>query len=123
MINQILLLGYLGADAQVTRLDSGKMVYVFSVATTEFSKQNENRTEWHKIKAFELPAHVAQGLKKGALVWVRGRVRTNSYKDKDNQQKYDRYVLPDKYYGVVLCVKAGSASTAPDIVNDNDIPF
>lgn len=87
-LNKVLLIGNLGADPEVRHLEANKMVANFNIATTE-SYQNRNgervdQTEWHRIELWDGLAGVAEKyLKKGSKVFIEGKIRTESWTDKD----------------------------------------
>ena len=66
-LNRVLLMGYLGADAQAPQSDNTPVT--FSVATTDRwvdeKKQKQTRTEWHNIVVFGNLRKYAAKLKKG----------------------------------------------------------
>jgi single-strand DNA-binding protein len=91
-LNRAQLIGNLGADPDYKTLPSGTPVCKLSIATTDRFKNNEGewqeRTEWHKVTLWRSLADVAnQYLKKGAKVFVEGRISTSSY-EKDGITRY-----------------------------------
>ncbi|TJW72242.1 MAG: single-stranded DNA-binding protein, partial [Mesorhizobium sp.] len=76
-VNKVILVGNLGADPEIRRLNSGEPVVNIRVATSESwrdktSGERKEKTEWHNVVIFnEQLAKVAeQYLKKGAKVYV-----------------------------------------------------
>ena len=56
-VNKVILVGNLGKDPEVRRLNSGDQVVNFSVATSETwrdknSGERKERTEWHNVVIF-----------------------------------------------------------------------
>lgn len=105
-VNKVILIGNLGRDPQVRRLNSGEAVVNFSVATTESwrdkgSGERKERTEWHNIVIFnENLAKIAeQYLKKGSKVYVEGQLQTRKYTDKDGAEKYSTEIVLQRYRG------------------------
>ena len=102
-INKVILVGNLGKDPEVRRLDSGSMVATFSVATTEVyndkSGNRQEQTEWHNIAVWGKPAEIAEKyLKKGSSVYIEGRIKSRDYTDKNtNQQKRFYEIVCDKF--------------------------
>lgn len=91
-INSVFILGYLGADPQVTTTSNGKEVANFSVALDEsyVSKEGEKveRTEWVNCTVFgPLAEIVKKYLHKGDRVHVTGKLRTDKV-EKDGEKKY-----------------------------------
>lgn len=92
MVNQVILIGNLGKDPEVRRLESGAAVAKFSLATNETYKDKDgNRqtlTEWHNIVAWRGLAEVAEKyLKKGSLIYLEGKITYREYTDKETNQK------------------------------------
>ena len=91
--NNVRLIGNLGDEPKVRKLDSGKTVANFSVATNEIYKNSEgekvSETTWHRIVAWGKPAEVAEKyLKKGSEVAIDGKLTNRSYEDKAGEKQY-----------------------------------
>jgi len=87
-VNKVILVGNLGADPEIRHLESGSMVANFNIATTESytNKRGErvDQTEWHRIELWDGLARIAESyLKKGNQVYIEGRLRTESWTDKE----------------------------------------
>lgn len=97
-----MLIGRLGKDPEVRRLESGAAVAKFSIATDESYKDKDgnrvDQTEWHNIVVWRSQAEIAEKyLKKGMLVYVEGKLTTREYTDKDNQKKYFTEVVANTF--------------------------
>lgn len=87
MINKVTLIGRLGSDPEMTYTNDQTPIAKFSVATTS-SYKKEEQTEWHRITFFGKVAEVCGlYLKKGALVYIEGRLRTNEWEDKNGVKR------------------------------------
>jgi single-strand DNA-binding protein len=91
--NNVRLIGNLGEDPKVRKLDNGKIVANFSVATNEIYKNNEgekvSETTWHKLVAWGQPATIVEKyLKKGSEIAVDGKLTNRSYEDKSGEKHY-----------------------------------
>jgi len=91
-VNKVILVGNLGKDPEVKYTPQGTPVAKFSLATNERFKDKDgnwqDRTEWHNIVLWQRLAEVAsQYLKKGNKVYIEGRLRTDSWDDKQSGQK------------------------------------
>jgi len=85
-LNKVIIIGHVGKDPEIRYTQSGTAVANFSVATSESWKnktgENQERTEWHNIIAWEGLAKVCdQYLRKGRQVYVEGKIQTRKWKD------------------------------------------
>lgn len=91
-VNKVTLLGNLGQDAETRFTQDGRSVTNFSVATARSYKgKNEewvNETTWHNVVAWRLSDFHRDALKKGAKVYVEGRIAKRDYTDKENIKRY-----------------------------------
>ncbi|GAA4311519.1 single-stranded DNA-binding protein [Nibribacter koreensis] len=99
-INKVILIGNLGKDPEVRHLEGGVAVARFPLATSEtFKDKNgdkQERTEWHNIVVWRGLAEVTEKyLKKGQSVYIEGKIRTNSYQDKEGIQRYSTEIVAD----------------------------
>jgi len=102
-VNKVILVGNLGKDPEVRRLESGVAVASFPVATNESytdknSGERKTITEWHNVTLWRGLAETAEKyLRKGKLVYIEGKLRTRSYDDKDNVTRYVTEVVADTF--------------------------
>ena len=100
-INKVILVGNLGADPETRYTPSGMAITSIRVATSESWKdkqtgEQQERTEWHRIKFFGRLAEIAgEYLKKGSQVYVEGKLRTEEY-EKDGVKRYSTDVIADE---------------------------
>lgn len=90
-VNKVILIGHLGKDPLVRYLDSERVVATFTLATNEtFTNKNGERkveTEWHNIEMWDTLAKIAEKyLKKGMLLYVEGKIKSESWTDKTGQE-------------------------------------
>ena len=91
-VNQVILIGRLGRDPEVRYLPNGEAVANFGLATSENWKdrngEKQERTEWHNIVMYRKLAEIAgQYLKKGAQVYITGRIQSRKYTGKDGIER------------------------------------
>ena len=105
-VNKVILVGNLGADPEIRRLQSGEPVANLRIATSESwrdrqSGERKDKTEWHSIVIFnENLAKVAeQYLKKGAKVYVEGQLQTRKWTDQQGNDKYATEIVLQKFRG------------------------
>jgi single-strand DNA-binding protein len=96
-VNKVILIGNLGKDPEVRRLNSGDAVVSFSLATTESWRdkatgERRDKTEWHDVVIYnENLAKVAENyLRKGSKVYVEGQLQTREWDDQQSGQKRRR---------------------------------
>ncbi len=99
-INKVILVGHVGKDPVVRYFDKGVAKATFPLATSETytNQQGETitSTEWHNIVLWRALAEVAEKtVKKGAQVYIIGKIKTRSYVDKDGINKYITEILAD----------------------------
>ena len=104
-VNKVILVGNLGKDPEVRRLNSGEPVVNLSVATSETwrdkqSGERKEKTEWHRVVIFnENLAKVAeQYLRKGSKVYIEGQLQTRKY-EQGGVEKYTTEVVLQRYRG------------------------
>ena len=122
-INKVILIGNLGKDPEVRYLDNGIAVANISLATTENYKNKEgekvSQTEWHDVVLWRGLAEVAEKyLKKGASIYIEGKIRTSKWVDKDENNRYKTEIMADK----MNMLSKSSNETALNI-NEDDLPF
>lgn len=91
-LNRVQLIGHLGRDPESKYTPTGKKVAHFSVAVTQRWKtagETKEYTEWVNIEAWGRLGEICQEyLKKGSLVYIEGRLKTDKYEDKEGDTKY-----------------------------------
>jgi single-strand DNA-binding protein len=99
-VNKVILIGNLGKDPEVRRMQDGRPIVNFSVATSEnwrdkATGERKERTEWHRVVIFnENIAKIAeQYLKKGSKVYLEGSLQTRKWQDQSGQDKYTTEVV------------------------------
>jgi len=138
-VNKAILVGRLGKDPETRFTQSGQSVSNFSVATDNTYKdkngEKQKKTEWHKIVAWgKLSEIVGKYLKKGALVYLEGRIETREWQDKEGQKRYSTEIVADtlRMFGggersdsakPAQAVAASGDDFAGGEIDDSDIPF
>ena len=99
-VNKVILVGNLGKDPEIRKLNNGDPVVNLSVATSESWRdkatgERKEKTEWHRVVIFnENIAKVAeQYLKKGAKVYIEGQLQTRKWTDQSGVEKYSTEVV------------------------------
>lgn len=92
-VNKVILLGNLGNDPEIFQFENGSKRARFSLATTEYwidkAGSQVEHTEWHTVLCYGSLANLSEKfLKKGAQVYLEGRLRTRVWEDKGNKKYY-----------------------------------
>jgi single-strand DNA-binding protein len=101
MLNKVQLIGNLGKDPEVRHLENGTAVARFSLATNERWKDKEGNlqeaTEWHNIIAWRATAEFSEKyLKKGAKVYLEGKLQTRSWQPESGETRYTTEIVADR---------------------------
>ena len=98
-INKVILIGNLGKDPEIRYVPNGGAVANLNIATSESWKdkatgEKQERTEWHRVVFFGKLAEIAsEYLKKGAQIYVEGRLQTRKWQDKSGQDRYTTEIV------------------------------
>jgi single-strand DNA-binding protein len=108
-VNQVTLVGNLGADPDIRTFANGGRVANLRVATTEVwrdrnSGERHERTEWHNVAIFAKPlVDLAEKyLRKGSKVYLQGKLETRKWQDKDGQDRWTTEVVLRPYAGEIV---------------------
>lgn len=112
-VNKVILVGNLGADPEIRRLNSGEPVVNIRIATSESwrdknSGERKEKTEWHNVVIFndQLAKVAEQYLKKGMKVYVEGQLQTRKWQDQTGNDKYTTEVVLQKFRGELQMLDA-----------------
>jgi len=101
-VNKVILIGNLGRDPEVKKLDNGATLASFSMATSESytdkqTGQKIEHTDWHDIVLWRGLAEVAEKyLKKGMKIYVEGRLKKRSWQDREGNTRYNVEIVGDE---------------------------
>ena len=101
-VNKVILIGNLGRDPEVRYMPNGQAVANVTIATSESWKdkntgEQQERTEWHRVVFFRRLAEIAgEYLKKGARVYVEGRLQTRKWQDNQGQDRYTTEIIANE---------------------------
>ena len=96
-LNRVQLIGYLGKDPESKFTPTGKKVTQFSVAISNRWRNKDGEakefTEWANIEAWGRLGEICnEYLKKGSLVFVEGRLKTDRFEDKGENRYFTKIV-------------------------------
>lgn len=129
-VNKAIIVGHLGKDPEVKYTASGAAVANLSVATSESWKdkntgEKQEKTEWHRVSAFGRLAEImGEYLKKGAQVYIEGRIQTRKWQDKDGNDRYTTEIVASEMQMLGGRGEPAAKKEAPPAASfDDDIPF
>lgn len=133
-VNKVILIGNVGREPEVSYTGSGSAIANLTVATSERWKdkqgQQQERTEWHRVKAFgRLAEIIGEYTAKGQQIYIEGSIRTDKYTAQDGTEKFSTYVVANEMQ--MLGSKRdgeqqgrGRPRSAPPADDfDDDVPF
>lgn len=107
-VNKVTLIGNLGKDPEVRTFQNGGKVCNITVATSDKwtdkqSGERRERTEWHTVVLFSEHAvrYAEQYLRKGAKVYVEGKLETRKWQDQSGQDRYTTEIVVRPYGGEI----------------------
>jgi single-strand DNA-binding protein len=91
--NSVRLIGNLGEAPKVRKLDSGKTVANFTIATNEIYRdskgEKQSETTWHRVVAWGKQAEIIESyVKKGSEIAIEGKLTNRSWDDKNGEKQY-----------------------------------
>ena len=95
-LNRVQLIGYLGKDPESRFTANGKQVTHFSLGVTRRWKsdgESKESTDWVNVEAWQRLGDLCkQYLKKGSLVYIEGRLKTDKYEVGSETKYYTKVV-------------------------------
>lgn len=114
-LNKVELIGNLGADPEIRRLDSGQSVATLSIATSDTWKdkstgERRERTEWHRVVCWNeaLVGVLEQYTKKGSKVFVEGQLQTRKWTDQQGVDRYSTEVVMTGFSSKLILLSSSS---------------
>ena len=120
-LNRVQLIGRLGKDPESKFTPTGKKVAHFSVAVSNRWKNTEGEsreyTEWVNVETWGRLGEVCQEyLKKGSLVYIEGRLKTDRYENEGETRYYTKVV------GLAMQMLDRKPNEEPETTVDEDAP-
>tara|TARA_B100000700_G_C14718963_1_gene702780 strand:+ start:85 stop:492 length:408 start_codon:yes stop_codon:yes gene_type:complete len=99
-VNKVILVGRVGLNPEGKYTPSGISIANYSIATNETKANSDGNktehTEWHNIVSIGKQADfVTEYIKKGQLICVEGKLRTQKWEDKNKVTHYKTEILAD----------------------------
>lgn len=115
-VNKVILIGNLGKDPEIRRLENGAVVANFSIATTETytdktTGERRDNTDWHNVVVWRGLAEVTEKyLRKGHKVYIEGKLKTRSWTDQAGATRYTTEVLCEE---MTMLTPRGEVNATP----------
>ena len=116
-VNKVILIGNLGRDPEVRRLNSGAAVVNLRLATSENwrdrdSGERRERTEWHNVVIYNenLGKIAEQYLRKGSKVYLEGQLQTRKWEDQSGNERYTTEVVLQGFNSALTMLDGRSGS-------------
>ena len=123
-LNKVFIIGNLTRDPELKNLPSGTAVASFGVATNRVWKDQKGEkkedVQFHNIVSFGRQAEVvSQYLKKGSMIFVEGRLQTQSWEGQDGVKKSRTEIVAER---IQFGPRAGGtrAASAPAAGKEED---
>jgi single-strand DNA-binding protein len=101
-VNKVILIGNVGKDPEIHRLQNGTLKATFSMVTSETytdrdTGEKKEITDWHDIVLWRWLAEITEKyVKKGYKVYVEGKLKKRSYQDKEGNTRYAIDIVADE---------------------------
>ena len=96
-LNRVQLIGRLGRDPELKTIPSGKKVCSFSMAVNRRKRDKDGEpqqiADWFNIEAWERLGEIcAEYLRKGSLIFLEGRLQTDTYEENGQTRYFTKVV-------------------------------
>lgn len=119
-VNEVTLLGNLGADPEVRSFQNGGRIANIRLATAEqwndkATGERKERTEWHSVvvSGDGLVGIVERYLRKGSKVYLKGQLRTRKWQDQSGNDRYSTEVVVGGIGGSLVMLDNPSGNDRP----------
>jgi single-strand DNA-binding protein len=122
-VNKVILIGNLGKDPDVRRLENGAMVATFPLATSEvyIDKQSGEKrevTDWHDVVLWRGLAEIAERyVRKGSKIYVEGKLKKRTWTDKEGNQRFNIEVVGEDF--TILSKLESNEHSKPPYTQEN----
>ena len=120
-VNKVIIIGNLGADPEVRNFPNGGKVCNIRIATSETWKDKntgdrKEKTEWHQVAIFQegLVKIAEQYLRKGAKVYIEGKLQTRKWQDQSGADRYSTEIVLQGFDGTLTMLDAPGQGSPQD---------
>jgi single-strand DNA-binding protein len=127
-LNRAMLIGNLTRDPEVRTTQNGTSVASFGVATnfvwTDQSGNRQEKAEYHNIVAWRKLADIcAQYLRKGAKIYVEGRLQTRSWDDQTGNKRYITEIVAENMIMLGSKSQSSDRPASPPLPTEDNTPI
>ncbi|OOO26539.1 single-stranded DNA-binding protein [Agrobacterium salinitolerans] len=130
-VNKVILIGNVGADPEIRRMQDGRPIANLRIATSETwrdrnSGERREKTEWHTVVVFNegLCKVVEQYVKKGAKLYIEGQLQTRKWQDQTGNDRYSTEIVLQGFNSTLTMLdgrgEGGGRSGGGDFGGGND---
>lgn len=128
MVNRVILIGNLGKDPEIRRLENGAVVAKFTIATNESYKDKNGEwkelTEWHDVVVWRSLAERAEAtLKKGMPVYVEGKLTHRTWQDQDGNNRKSTEVVASYFRALAPGRREGDGGSGHFPGSEDEYPM
>lgn len=126
-VNMVILIGIVGDEPEIKEISDTKKVATLRMATNRswfdsVSNENKTETEWHTVTTYvgNLINIIGNFVHKGSKIYIKGRIKTNSWLDRNNEKRYQKKIVLDPYEGSLILLDKKNYSANESIKEDSD---
>lgn len=120
MLNEIILIGRLGNEPEVSETKNGTKMVTISLPLFHSYTTEGRKTEWVQCRAFGKLGNIVEMAKKGVLVTVKGELHNPTWEEEDGSKKSRAYVVIDSFRFLEK-KKNDNADTETKTLEENDV--
>jgi single-strand DNA-binding protein len=124
-LNKATLIGNLGKDPEIRTFQNGGRVARLSIATSDSWKdktsgERKEHTEWHDVSILSetIAATAEKYLKKGAKVYIEGKLETRKWTDKEGHERHTTEIVLRPYAGQLIMLDGRKDETSDTLAVD-----
>jgi len=129
MYQKIVIVGYVGGDAEIKFTASGAQVATFSVATSEkwtdkTTGEKKERTTWFKVSAWGRLCELAENyVRKGDKILVEGTVHASAFLTREGNPAASLWLRANQFKFLGSSEQRSYSDQSDDLLDGEEIPF
>ncbi len=97
MLNEIILIGRLGNEPEVSETKNGTKMATISLPLFHSYTNEGRKTEWVQCRAFGKLANIIEMARKGVLVVIKGELHNPTWEDENGNKRSRSYVVIESF--------------------------